>query len=72
MSNKPRDQSNQGTGVPFFAHLLNAQSDPAVSAGKGGGGGTPAPTYHCLDSECTKKYPSDDDESTTWLSDADW
>jgi hypothetical protein len=32
----------------------------------------PAPTYHCLDSECTKKYPSDDDEATTWFKDADY
>lgn len=49
--------------VPFFAHLLSSQSDPAA-----GGGGGPAPTYHCLDSECTKKYPSDGDEPTspTW------
>jgi hypothetical protein len=52
--------------LPFFAHLLSSQSDPMQ-----GGGGGPAPTYHCLDSECTKKYPSDDDESTTWFSDRD-
>ncbi|MBL8969178.1 MAG: microviridin/marinostatin family tricyclic proteinase inhibitor [Myxococcales bacterium] len=47
--------------LPFFAHLLSAQSGKE-------GGGAPAPTYHCLDSECTKKYPSDDDEPTspTW------
>jgi len=55
-----------GTSVaPFFAHLLTSQSDPAQQlAGSG-------PTYHCLDSECTKKYPSDDDESTTWFGDRD-
>ena len=47
--------------VPFFAHLLSSQLDPAAE------GGT-SPTYHCLDSPCTKKYPSDDDEPTspTW------
>jgi hypothetical protein len=45
---------------------LSSQNDPA--AGTGG----PAPTYHCLDSPCTKKYPSDEDESTTGLGDRDW
>jgi hypothetical protein len=54
--------------APFFAHLLSSQSDPAQLASGSG----PAPTYHCLDSECTKKYPSDDDEATTWFKDADW
>lgn len=53
--------------APFFAHLLSSQSDPAQLASGSG----PAPTYHCLDSECTKKYPSDDDESTTWFNDRD-
>jgi hypothetical protein len=63
MSKKLNDQQSAGTEVPFFAHLLSGQSDAA-----GPGGGTPAPTYHCLDSECTKKYPSDNDEPTspTW------
>ena len=58
------EMSAQAAAVPFFAHLLSAQSDPSA------GGGT-APTYHCLDSPCTKKYPSDDDESTTWFGDRD-
>jgi hypothetical protein len=61
MSMKQPDASGQDV-LPFFAHLLSAQS------GKETGGGGPAPTYHCLDSECTKKYPSDGDEPTspTW------
>ena len=58
----------QETVLPFFAHLLSSQNDPLASGSDGG----PAPTYHCLDSPCTKKYPSDDDESTTWFKDADW
>ncbi len=65
MSKKIAEES-QGAQVPFFAHLLSSQSDPAAD-----GGGT-APTYHCLDSECTKKYPSDDDEATTWRKDSDF
>jgi hypothetical protein len=69
MSKKVNDQQNQETGAtPFFAHLLSSQSDPAQLGPSGGGS---APTYHCLDSECTKKYPSDDDESTTWFGDRD-
>ena len=72
MSKKVTDQQNQETtSTPFFAHLLSAESNPAKMSGSGGGT-KPAPTYHCLDSECTKKYPSDDDESTTWFGDADW
>ncbi|MBL9005008.1 MAG: microviridin/marinostatin family tricyclic proteinase inhibitor [Myxococcales bacterium] len=65
MSKKIAEES-QDAQVPFFAHLLSSQNDPA--AGTGG----PAPTYHCLDSPCTKKYPSDEDESTTGLGDRDW
>ena len=65
MSKKIAEES-QSAPVPFFAYLLSSQNDPAATGGTG-----PAPTYHCLDSECTKKYPSDDDESTTWLSDRD-
>ncbi|MEZ4454010.1 MAG: microviridin/marinostatin family tricyclic proteinase inhibitor [Nannocystaceae bacterium] len=68
MSKKINDQQADAGAVPFFAHLLSGDRDP-LSAGTGGGG--PAPTYHCLDSACTKKYPSDDDESTTWLGDRD-
>lgn len=65
MSKKLIDQQSE-TAVPFFAHLLSGQSDPGNGAGVGGP--KPAPTYHCLDSECTKKYPSDYDEvtSTMW------
>ncbi len=59
MSKKLIDTSSDGATVPFFAHLLSNQSDPAT------GSGGPAPTYHCLDSECTKKYPSDNDEPTS-------
>jgi hypothetical protein len=60
MSNPPNDDAP----LPFFAHLLNEQADPAATDDKK----KPAPTYHCLDSECTKKYPSDNDEPTspTW------
>ncbi|MBK9264117.1 MAG: microviridin/marinostatin family tricyclic proteinase inhibitor [Polyangiaceae bacterium] len=68
MSNKIAE--SEAGAAPFFANLLSSQKDPAQLAG--GGGSKPAPTYHCLDSECTKKYPSDDDESTTWFGDADW
>jgi hypothetical protein len=46
------------TNVPLFARLLQSSEAPSVV----GGGG--APTYHCLDQPCTKKYPSDDDEPT--------
>lgn len=67
MSNKIVE--TEAGAAPFFANLLSSQKDPAQLAG---GGSKPAPTYHCLDSECTKKYPSDDDESTTWFGDADW
>lgn len=58
--------AEENSSVPFFAHLLSSQNDPAVQTG-----GT-NPTTHCYDSECTKKYPSDDDESTSWYKDADW
>lgn len=71
MSKKIIDNQAEGTAVPFFAHLLTGQKDPAVTTAATGSGG-PAPTYHCLDSECTKKYPSDDDESTTWFKDSDF
>ena len=63
MSKKHIEESTQADVLPFFAHLLSAQSQPAQQGQQGG-----APTYHCLDSECTKKYPSDNDEPTspTW------
>jgi hypothetical protein len=53
---------SEAAPVPFFAHLLSSQGDPAADSGT-------APTYHCLDSECTKKYPSDGDEPTSSLYD---
>lgn len=40
--------------LPLFAQLLE-QSETQIAGGN-------APTYHCLDSNCTKKYPSDDDD----------
>ncbi|WP_441289242.1 hypothetical protein ACSRUE_00130 [Sorangium sp. KYC3313] len=43
--------------TPLFAHLLVDDEQPTPTA-EGGG----APTYHCLDSPCTKKYPSDADD----------
>ena len=59
---KKLSEASESAQVPFFAHLLSSQSDLQAESG-----GT-APTYHCLDSPCTKKYPSDDDEPTspTW------
>jgi len=72
MSTKQPGDETQANALPFFAHLLSTQKDPAATAASGSGGGGPAPTYHCLDSECTKKYPSDDDEATTWFKDADF
>lgn len=69
MSTKQPGDETQASALPFFAHLLSSQKDPAASLAPSGG---PKPTYHCLDSECTKKYPSDDDESTTGLGDSDW
>jgi hypothetical protein len=42
--------------LPLFAQLLEQTEAQSTSGG-------PAPTYHCLDSYCTKKYPSDNDES---------
>jgi len=67
MSKKLSDLQNEGANVPFFAHLLSSQKDPAST----NGGSKPAPTYPCIDEPCTKKYPSDDDESTTWWNDSD-
>lgn len=48
--------------VPLFARLLQSSTVQSTS-----GGPVSQPTYHCLDSECTKKYPSDDDEVTSTL-----
>lgn len=66
MSKKIMDPQSEGAELPFFAHLLTSQSDPAQSTNGGG-----APSYPCIDTLCTKKYPSDDDESTTWFKDSD-
>jgi len=60
MSKKMIDSQSGGAELPFFAHLLTGQSDSA-------GGGQPAPTYHCLDQYCTKKFPSDGDEPTSTM-----
>jgi hypothetical protein len=59
---KATDSKNANSeNIPLFARLLQSSELQA------GGGGRPAPTYHCLDMECTKKYPSDDDEVTSTL-----
>ncbi len=55
----PSDDENM---TPLFAYLLVDDEQPMPAAE---GGGT-APTYHCLDSECTKKYPSDSDDCSTY------
>lgn len=55
--------SDEQNMTPLFAYLL---VDDQQTTPQAGGGGGPAPTYHCLDSECTKKYPSDDDECYTY------
>lgn len=72
MSKKVADESERQLAageLPFFAHLLSGQDDPMVVSVESGG---TAPTYHCLDSPCTKKYPSDGDESSTGLGDRDF
>lgn len=46
---------NETPTLPLFAQLLE-QSEPRVEGGRN------APTTHCLDSECSKKYPSDGDD----------
>ena len=62
---KATDSKNANSeNIPLFARLLQSS---AAQTNLGNGGGRPAPTYHCLDSECTKKYPSDDDEVTSTL-----
>lgn len=61
MSKKLSEHAGEAAELPFFAHLLSTSREPANS----GGPSTPLPTYHCLDSECTKKYPSDTDETTS-------
>lgn len=63
MSKKSENQTlaQQPAPVPFFAHLLNRQGDPAGMIG---------PTDYCYDNPCpTKKYPSDGDEPTSALYD---
>lgn len=54
--------------TPLFAYLLVDDNQPQPQAGSGG----PAPTYHCLDSECTKKYPSDADDCLTYNPSCDY
>jgi len=61
---KATDSKNANSeNIPLFARLLQSSAAQTNLTGAGG----PAPTYHCLDSECTKKYPSDDDETTSTL-----
>jgi hypothetical protein len=43
--------------LPLFAQLLERTEAQTTT-----GGTKPQPTYHCIDSECTKKYPSDGDD----------
>lgn len=54
--------SDEQNMTPLFAYLLVDDQQTTPQAGGSG----PAPTYHCLDSECTKKYPSDDDDCYTY------
>jgi hypothetical protein len=54
--------------TPLFAHLLVDDEQPVPAAGSGG----TAPTYHCLDSECTKKYPSDADDCLSYKPTCDY
>lgn len=54
--------SDEQNMTPLFAYML-VDDEQMTPAGSGGG---PAPTYHCLDSPCTKKYPSDDDDCYTY------
>ncbi len=53
------DSTPANQPLPLFAQLLE-QTEAQTTTG----GTRPAPTYHCLDSECTKKYPSDQDDCT--------
>jgi hypothetical protein len=52
--NKP--DTTPAQPLPLFAQLLERTEAQTAS------GSAPRPTYHCLDSECTKKYPSDGDD----------
>jgi hypothetical protein len=54
--------NQEESATPFFAHLLSSTESPSAEGGE-------VPTYHCLDSPCTKKYPSDGDEPTSSLYD---
>ena len=58
--NKP--DTTPAQPLPLFAQLLE-RTEAQV-----GPGSYPRPTYTCLDSECTKKYPSDNDDcySGSW------
>jgi hypothetical protein len=56
--------SDEQNMTPLFAYLLVDDQQTQMTQLADGGGG--APTYHCLDSPCTKKYPSDDDECYTY------
>jgi hypothetical protein len=51
MSKKLDQEMEQEAALPFFAHLLSDQT-PAIE------------TTSCLSDACTKKYPSDGDDSS--------
>lgn len=56
----PNDDENV---TPIFAYLLVDDEQQVTPLAESGG---TAPTYNCLDSECTKKYPSDADDCYTY------
>ncbi|MDI1435741.1 MULTISPECIES: microviridin/marinostatin family tricyclic proteinase inhibitor [Polyangium] len=65
----PNDEENM---TPLFAHLLVDDEQTQSTEMNTSGGTNPAPTYHCLDSECTKKYPSDADDCYTYKPSCDY
>lgn len=65
---QPNDEENM---TPLFAHLLVDDVQTQSTELNTSGGGT-APTYHCLDSECTKKYPSDADDCLSYKPTCDY
>lgn len=60
----PNDDQNM---TPLFAYLLvdDEQMTPANTSGGGN------PTTYCVDNHCTKKYPSDQDDCSTWKNGCD-
>lgn len=49
--------TNETPALPLFAQLLDGGQTSVDN-----GGTRPRPTDHCLDTECTKKWPSDGDD----------